>query len=90
MCYSLGTMASCEAYPHDVFWSRTDLIKLWPSEYTRVTRDSRDHRLDYYIPKKRAEELYATGVIAWSPDSRTYCNRYLTPDGRLLDMEMYV
>lgn len=82
-------MPSCEAYSHDVFWSRPDLVRLWPSAYTRVVRVSSDHRQDYYIPRTRARELHDAGVIAWSPDSSSYCNRYLTPDGGLLDMEMY-
>ena len=44
------------------------------TDRVRVVRDSRDSSRDYWLDRKRALELYVTGVLAWSYDTNSYVN----------------
>lgn len=44
----------------------------------RVARDSANANRDYYIPEPQAKALFAKGLLAHSPDTKSY----LDEDGR--------
>lgn len=57
--------------------SKTQMTRAPKLQLVRIIRSTRDARLDYFIPRDRAAELYAEGKLGMAQVYAT-CDSYIT------------